>query len=177
MFYSLKPGFKTLFAILALSLILVPELTAQTIGTEVISAGGESAEVNSELMLTWTIGEASVESYADGTLLVVEGFHQPLLKISPLKNFSDKNDAIAVFPNPTVDFITIKLPADVTIFASGKKRVELRDIIGKLVYEAAIEGDEHKIDMQLLANGTYIVTIVAEDNPSIMGSYKIEKFK
>lgn len=155
-------------------------LKAQQLATEVSASAAEEGKITSDLILSWTIGESSVETYSDGNILVVEGVHQPQIKITSLQKSTEENQ-VSVFPNPTVDVINISLKGTASAtgsFATPQKtKAELHDLSGRLVYQAEFEGDTHKIDAHLLANGAYILYLTTVEQGMLIGSFKIEKLK
>ena len=153
-------------------------LKAQVIESEVVASGGESIEVwSSDLLLSWTIGESVVESYSDGSILLVQGYHQPTMKIAPSVTVSEFKDIISVYPNPATDFIVISLKENTAVDPILKVKIQLQDLGGRLVYQAESTGREHRIDVQLLANGMYILRLMNAEDNSLIGSYTIEKLK
>lgn len=62
---------------------------------------------------------------------------------------------VAVYPNPTADFVKIRLPE-----AGGT--FEIMDLNGKRVRNGRIEGLEKQVSLQTLSVGTYLVRVVGE---------------
>ncbi|MES2764810.1 MAG: T9SS type A sorting domain-containing protein [Bacteroidota bacterium] len=153
-------------------------VTGQSIETEIIASSGENVEVwSSDLLLSWTIGESVVESYTDGSILLVQGYHQPAMKITPLIAVSGFKDIISVYPNPATDFIVISLKKNAAEHPIEKVKILLQDLGGRLVHQAEFASREHRIDVQLLANGMYILRLMNAEDNSFIGSYTIEKLK
>ncbi|MES2765466.1 MAG: T9SS type A sorting domain-containing protein [Bacteroidota bacterium] len=146
------------------------------IATDVISSAGETSAITPELILSWTLGESVVETYSDGEMLLVQGFHQPVIKITAIK-ITENKALVSVFPNPAVDQININLQMPTFPANTESIKAELRDIGGRLVYEAKFEGSIHKIDVHLLSNGAYILTLTTAEKGTFIGSYKVEKLK
>ena len=80
---------------------------SQTINQEVIASQG-SFDVGNSMTLEWTLGELSVETLNDKSMLYTQGFHQPVLK--SLVNISDESFISSlVYPNPTKNSVEILL--------------------------------------------------------------------
>lgn len=62
------------------------------------------------------------------------------------------NSTVAIYPNPTTDFISIKSPSKI-------KNIEIFDITGRKI-DAKLDGD--KVDVQSLAAGSYLLNIETE---------------
>jgi len=161
--------------LLSLSVIHIP-VYAQVMEKEVIATAGEEYLTPSDLLLSWTVGESVVETYSDGSILIVQGYHQPQIKVTPQQNYPANKDIVSVFPNPAVDFIKVSLKGELEKTGSRIK-AELRDLLGKILFEGEIAGNEEMIDIHLLANGAYILQLTALENNLLIGTFKIEKYK
>jgi hypothetical protein len=161
--------------LLSLSVVHIP-VYAQAMEKEVMATAGEEYITPSDLLLSWTIGESVIETYSDGSVLIIQGYHQPRIKVTPQQNYPANKDLVSVFPNPAVDFIKISLKCELENSGSQIK-AELRDLLGKVVFEGEIVGNEEMIDIHLLANGAYILHLTSLKNNSLIGTFKIEKYK
>jgi hypothetical protein len=70
---------------------------------------------------------------------------------------SDKKMTVEAFPNPTSKNVTIK------VSGSGNGEVTLSDISGKIISKSKMIGSEIQIDMNMLANGFYLIHYVDEN--------------
>lgn len=67
--------------ILLFSVCLGLGLSAQSIDQQVISSGGNYA-VNADISLSWTLGETVIATFANGDLVLTQGFQQPLFSFT-----------------------------------------------------------------------------------------------
>jgi len=151
-------------------------LFAQQTDTEVLASGGESHNVTGDIILMWTIGETVIETLNDGSFILAQGVHQPGIKVSILSSNENFKAAISIFPNPTADNLNIQIEKSLPAGKSHDIKAELRDMRGKLVREVQFSGSQYAMDLNLLANGIYILNLTS-GNGEFIGSYKIEKLR
>ena len=73
---------------------------------------------------------------------------------------------IIVAPNPSRDFVTVKLPEN----TSGNFGFQITDLSGRTMYSektANLTEGSHTIDIQNLANGTYLLTIQSDKSSAV----------
>ncbi len=93
---------------------------------------------------------------SDGTIWIM--FNKGLLKVNPtflsVQEFQETNESLIVYPNPA--------SSELNISAENYQRVEIYDIMGKLVFSqnAAIS----QIDVSSLSQGTYYLKIYFQNN-------------
>ncbi len=149
---------------------------AQQTETEVIANAGESYKTASDMILSWTIGEMAIETYSDGNIIMAQGFHQPKVKVTAMTEVAGFKNDISLYPNPAVEYINIRLSDKFSRESLVNVTAELRDITGKLVFKSEFSGSSYSIDLQQIANGSYILQLTSAQEKSL-GSYKIEKLK
>jgi len=167
--------FLTVFFLCSIA-VTIP-LKSQSLESEVVSVAGETDAAGNEMFLSWTLGESVIESYSDGSLILVQGYHQPTMKAIPIISVSGFKDVISVYPNPATEFISIALQKNSSVVMPRKVRAELRDLTGRLIREAEFEGLEHKMDVHLIANGMYLLRLMNAEDKTLIGSFAIEKLK
>ena len=69
-----------------------------------------------------------------------------------------ENNGIALYPNPT--------NGNITIDAQGMSRITVVSVLGQVVYDAAVEGDQQIINMAQFNAGVYMVRIATENGVS-----------
>lgn len=74
-----------------------------------------------------------------------------------VEDFENEN-RFNIYPNPTTDYVMIE--ANV----SGEKTIQLTDINGSIVSTSVMSGSEIKLDLVGLAKGTYVLSIITENN-------------
>lgn len=62
---------------------------------------------------------------------------------------------IDFFPNPVSDNLTLKLDDNV----SGRKYVTLHNCLGKIIIEESFTGSEHRLNMNTIPSGFYLMTV------------------
>jgi len=72
------------------------------------------------------------------------------------------NTQFNVYPNPAVDYLTVKLPSN-----SSKTEIKIFNIIGELEYSSTETNQNKNIDISNLANGLYLIQIATDDNMGI----------
>jgi|GEM_PF-3334584 len=117
------------------------------------SSGDYFASANGSL--AWTLGEVITETFANGTKILTQGFHQPLAYI--ITGMPEEGTELAVYPNPTRDWLTIKTSV------SGDYHIELSNLQGQKVVDQTandiVGSYQHKIDMNGLTPAVYMLRI------------------
>ncbi len=141
-------------------------ISSGTKAQQVISAGGDYYE-NSSVSISWTLGEPVTETISDGTTILTQGFQQTHLSASEIFSINSDNFNISLFPNPTQDFITLKI--------SDLKNLNynISDINGKLLDEGKIISQNTEISVIRLPSAVYFLKIF--DNEEIIKIYRIVK--
>ncbi len=119
-----------------------------------VSAGGIATGSNGNA--TYSIGQIA-QSYASGTNgSVVEGLQQPF-EISTLgaDNFPNIILQMSVYPNPTTNNVTLKIPD----LDSENLSYQIYDITGKQISEAKISKSETEISLENLNASIYFLNI------------------
>jgi hypothetical protein len=147
-----------------LTLLVVLSFTAtvfaQNVKQQVISsAGGFDKSSDNSVSLSWTLGELVISNLksVDNELILTQGFQQSKLLLTDVKTNQELGVTITVFPNPTSEFVNIRLetPLDeeaIIDLAGPDGHVILNDNIlpGSLMMQ---------INMLEYPGGTYILRI------------------
>lgn len=142
---------------------------AQTVAPQVISSSGGSGQ-SPTAELSWTIGEAVIATETNTNNSLTQGFQQPNLLVTLLKEASDQNASWNVFPNPSTDQINIQYN-----FESGEPmNYKLFDNTGKLIFENKSAGKLTQVPVQTLAAGEYFLQVSNNKSQQI---FKIQKQK
>jgi type IX secretion system substrate protein len=157
-----------IFSLMPALLFSQVSLERQVIG----SAGGENSSGN--LSVSYTVGEAMIETIASGTLILTQGFQQPDEKPVGI-SIPEINVEISAYPNPTGDVVILEIQTveDIDLM------LEVRDILGRKVLmdgkKLIISGLlREEIDFSPLPSGNYFIVLRTLDN-SIVKSVKIQK--
>jgi hypothetical protein len=137
---------------------------AQSVSPEVVANGGDYFE-NSQVSVSWTVGEIAVETYIGSNNILTQGFQQPLLGVSSIVENPDFN--VNVYPNPALNYVKVELddqnlPAVLLVY----------DINGKLVKNLNLNENITEINIEGLNKGTYIIRLQHNGEESV---YKLVK--
>lgn len=137
------------------AMALFGAIKAQTVMPEVLSSSGGSGQT-AQVSLAWTIGEPVTATVSNGTSTLTQGFQQPTLLIATAQNEQNDLLSLLVYPNPTADFVTLKLdqsnqtPYNYSVF----------DNAGKLVNQGKASAANPNISFQGLASGQYTICVL-----------------
>ncbi len=157
---------KHLFVLLTFLWIVVTKLYAQS---SALTAGGNST--GSGGTASFSIGQIVYTSHTGTSGYVTEGLQQPY-EISVVTSMSESDNmqmAIQVFPNPTVDAVTISLIE----LPSEDLNYQVFDMNGKLLMQADIKENKTSIQMTELEPSTYFLKLMADQ--TIIKIFKIVK--
>lgn len=148
---------------LGLLLIL---LTESVFSQEAVTtAGGESTGTGS---VSFTIGQIVYSQISSDDNFIIQGVQQPF------EIFSDgKNKFISleysVYPNPTVDYLTLKI----INFNHQALSYKLYDTNGKLIKNSKLLESNTNIEMKYLQSAMYF--LVVSNDLKVLKSFKIIK--
>ncbi len=139
--------------------ILIPFFLTGTVGfsqqlvPQVISAGG-AFEQGTDANVAWTLGEVSIETYAQSNIILTQGFHQIELHPTAIeeKNISIQLD---IFPNPTPDIIACSLDNGLEL----PLEIILSDIHGKILQYSKMTTKRYELNLSGFPSGYYLLTI------------------
>jgi len=121
---------------------------SQNSGSEFFGLG-EATSID-YIKVTWLSGQ--VDFYEDvdvnQTITIVEG--QSPLSIEDVQTDFD----IQLYPNPTEDFITIKIPE----FIEGNSEIKIHNVLGQLVATYSVNENEMVLSTSTFYKGTYFVS-------------------
>ena len=148
--------------------ITVLATRAQTATPELISSSGASFS-NATYQMDWSVGEISTETYSNDDHVLTQGFHQGNYIITEIFDNPLSDIIISVFPNPTVEFINLKVES---------KKIEnllfvITDLSGRVLRSCNLYPETEPIDFSDYAAGTYFMTV--SQNNQVIRSFKIIK--
>ena len=164
----MKKQLVLLFLICSAAIQAQPYLSPQ-----VISSGGGYTE-GTGLSLSYTIGEIAVETLTQGSLILTQGFQQPLDlgTFNPESLYPDWQ--VKTWPNPVVKDLFLQLGPDI----QKDLILETYDLTGKLhiarKINAPLDSDPYTLDLSNLNQGMYILNIRSTDY-SLQRIVKIQK--
>lgn len=143
-------------------LILLLFCAANIQAQQAITASSGSGVVGGQL-IDWSLGEmAAVETVGNSTLIVTQGYLQPVDETVSTINPESLSGSVQLFPNPTHDFLVLKA----SLSEATSLRYLLFDMSGKLLLDQnntnLLQEHEERIDLANFAAGTYLIRIEAK---------------
>jgi hypothetical protein len=146
---------KTLTFLFSIGLILL--IYTETDAQQVISSAGISGS-NTSGSINSTVGELVIDTKTAGSTTITQGFHQTKLIVTSVKDLQNFGFTITAFPNPTSDFVTIKIENG----KPSKMSYMLFDTSGKPLQNGTIANNEAEISFISLNPATYILNILKD---------------
>lgn len=142
--------------LLIFPILLIPLLAqAQTIQMSVI-AGGGGYETSASNSVSWTLGEAVIETLQQGSNILTQGFQQPNYDaIVSVLLVGNKQIIVKAFPNPATDEVSISFSE----LISEPFLLAITDAQGKKLGNYTLKETENKILIDNFANGIYFLNI------------------
>lgn len=143
----------------------------QSLEQYVIGSAGNFATTSGGTTLSWTVGEVITTTESSSSAILTQGFQQPVI-VNPL-TINDRNaDAftISVFPNPTLEQITIQKEQN------GTLRAELIDVLGQVIGHYQLQDNQTQIDLNKLPAANYLLRICTIENEPLQ-TFKIQKIQ
>jgi hypothetical protein len=151
-------------------IILILYLAGSVVSAQqVVSSNGDS-ESAAGIEVSWTVGEAVIETLIGGSNTLTQGFHQTKLTITAVSELLFPGIEIKVFPNPTQEFITIHFSE----YLEGS-RFWLFDLRGSLLENKLIISEDTEINMEKHADGHYILKLTNKSGQPIQ-TFQIIKY-
>lgn len=153
----------------------VYNMSGATGSPKIITSGGSvthSNDTSSSWSFNWTtpsVDEGDITFYA--AVLAANGSGSSgdqvvttSKVVSPSTLSIDEKTSLAfdIFPNPTRDYLTIKLPNEIS-----EASVEIFDFSGKSVINAKVDRFDNKLNLNTLSAGMYIIRLTTEEKSGI----------
>lgn len=156
--------------VFSLQLVFIcSNLFAQSISQEVIASSGDYF-TNPEASLSWTLGEPVVETFENGNVTLTQGFHQPEIILTAIKEPKGKDYEINVFPNPAVDIVNI----DLELGNEEVIAVQLYNMKGERLINKKFQQRLFQLDLSSLASANYLLSL-RRLNGELITTYLINK--
>lgn len=109
--------------------------------------------------VSYTIGQIDYSTDNNNGYTTTQGVQQPY-EIFAITGIDLKHIDLAftIYPNPTVDFLTLKIES----FKAENFTVHLCDAQGKILFSRNIESNETSISMKDLSNAFYYVKVLKD---------------
>jgi hypothetical protein len=143
-------------------------ITTSLHGQEVIGTAGDFHQ-NSNVSVSWTIGEPVIETYTTGNAVLTQGFQQPILVSVSIYENPELNFEINAFPNPTSDYLNVVISGR----NYDKMIYSLFDVSGKLIDSRHIVSENTEVIFSHLPVAVYVLRIIQGDQE--LKSFRIIK--
>ncbi|PKN95595.1 MAG: hypothetical protein CVU43_24405 [Chloroflexi bacterium HGW-Chloroflexi-5] len=132
----------------------------------VVSGGNASGSGGS---VSYSVGQIDYQAPNGSSGVITEGIQQPyeIFEIEAIDEAG--NISLSVYPNPTVDFLTL----EINDFDLSTLSFRLSDIQGKVLLEKEITESKSNIPMENLTSATYFLTV--SDKNGMIKTFKIIK--
>ncbi|AEE48225.1 T9SS type A sorting domain-containing protein [Haliscomenobacter hydrossis] len=134
---------------------------AQSLSPEVISTAGGKMQAGS-IQLAWTLGETAVARWNTPQGMVTEGFHQPVLEVTLLPEYTAPTVRIA--PNPVQSTLNVQLQEQTKqiLFAN------LVDVQGRvLIKRTTLQLGNTELDLSNLPAGMYFLNVMHQNGKTL----------
>ena len=135
-----------------------------------ITSGGKSTD-NSSGEISYTVGQLAFETTKNSQGSISAGVQQPFEISTVLSNpnFSELNINLVVYPNPTLDNLTLKIENN----DKNDFHYQIIDINGRILIETKLIGNDTNIQMGNFIKATYFLKIT--QNNKEVKTFKIIK--
>ncbi len=150
---------------------------------QVISSTGNYIDAGT-IIATSTVGEAVIPTFLQSTLIVTQGFQQPISDTNTIDIFSTVgiNDIqplgaiISVYPNPT----SSKIILDITLKIESDISIQIYNALGQSLSTQSnitIQGNtKRELDFTAYAVGNYYIHLKSTEN-TLNKMFKVQKSK
>ncbi len=146
---------------LIFSMLLSTYMFAQQVAPQVVATSGNVSQ-QSNVTMSYTIGEPVIQTATDGTTILTQGYQQPHYNVTLLPQYQNILPDINVFPNPTADQLQISFDMDkranviVTLLDMAGKQIQVKEF-------DAMPQSTLTLPMQQVATGKYMLRITLPD--------------
>jgi len=153
---------------LLFTMIIVLWNFSATNAQEVTASSGNDF-TNEQIQISWTLGEAVIQTLSSNQTTLTQGFHQSKLTITAVDEIADLTWNISAFPNPAHDYLKLDIQHD----PDRKLFFSLYSMDGKLLIRKQIETQLSEISMQNYISATYFLKVT--DKNLVLKTFKIIK--
>ena len=134
-------------------------LTGLQAQTSIHATGGDAS--GSGGSVSYSVGQLVYTTNTGTNGSVAEGVQQPyeISVVTGLEEAKDINLSVTAYPNPTTDYLQLKVDASTTLSIQSMS-YQLYDMNGKLLQNEKITGKQTRIVMSNLVPAIYFVKVV-----------------
>ena len=155
------------------ALLFVISFALGQAGDRSVIAPAGSQDIINNISIDWTLGEWQITSNESRDVLYTQGFHQPQLNISVIREVKGISELVLdVFPNPVIQTLVLMARAESDYSLS----ISLHDLSGKLMLDEMKMNSNgiQIVDVSSILSGMYIIT-VHDETGEYSQSYKVTK--
>jgi len=160
--------FPLAFTLVAFALSLSPAMAQESVNATGGNATGSGGSAS------YSVGQMVYSTYTGTNGSVAQGVQQPyeISTVTGIEEAKDINLTVSAYPNPTTDFLLLKVDASTTLSIQSFS-YQLFDMNGKLLQTKKLTGTETQIKMSSYVPSTYFVKVV--DGNREVKTFKIIK--
>ena len=144
-----------------------------SLSPQVISSSGDYLD-NGTISISYTLGELAIATLEAGSLVLTQGFQQPLQIGTFTRETPDMNWQVKAWPNPVLKELNLQISSEI----QKDLFIETFDLSGRLhlsqKIETPISSEPYTLDFSGLDLGVYFVKIRTADY-SMLEIVKIQK--
>lgn len=141
---------------------LVSLARGQTLERQVIGTTGAAVE-NTSAMLSYTVGEVSIQTAVTTSVILTQGFQQvDTTDLLGIPYLTDLYAHMLVYPNPTNGSLSIRIDGHINP-DYGMLYLEVIDMNGKAVRTVPMDLPLVSLDVADLGNSAYLLTLSSEE--------------
>jgi len=134
---------------------------AQDIQQYVFSSGGNYSS-SPDMSVSWTLGDSFISTVDLDDQIYTQGFQQSFIKIREIIKPEILAFNASVYPNPTSGILNIKIEN-----ARESYRLEIYDVVGKLLHSSTEIQSTREIDLSNYHAGQYIIRLSNQDQAKL----------
>lgn len=149
-----------------------------TVFIQLYGIGGGYGESSKGQSLSYSMGEIMVSTVSNFNQTLTQGFQQSSFEaVVGIIEIEDIEFDVQAYPNPTTDFLNIKISTSKGNVNASEYQVLFYDLTGKAIVleQNYLENDIIRLDLNNLPTGAYIARIVGNENKQVISNFKITK--
>lgn len=123
-------------------------------GQEVIASAGDYL-ANGSGSVSWTLGEAVIETFQGGSYILTQGFQQTNFELTPIRQIPGIDLRMWAFPNPVQEEVTLRL----SVLPSESLNLILFDAAGKQRKAKELTAIDTQLSLHDLPAGSYRLAV------------------
>jgi hypothetical protein len=140
--------------------------------------GGNYAETSNGTSLSSSMGELMVTTTENYNQTLTQGFQQNnFTAVVGIIEMKDLTFNVEAFPNPTTEFLNIKISGLKETINTSDYKIEFIDLLGKQISleQNIIDDQTLRIDLKELPEGMYMVNVRNIKSSKLVSTFKITK--